>query len=60
MSVSSQIWLFDEVTEKLTGARVVWRREREIGISFAHCAQPRGLTRAELARLRSGYNPGGH
>jgi len=60
VSVSSKIWLFDEVAEKLTGARVVWRRDREIGISFVNCPGPRQLTRAELARLRSGYNPEGH
>jgi len=52
-----KIMLFDEVTEKLTDATVVWRRNRELGICFSPFVRPRVLTDAQLASLRAGYNP---
>jgi hypothetical protein len=53
----SRITLFDEIPEKLTGATIICRRQREIGISFLSLALPREPAGAELTRLRAGYNP---
>jgi hypothetical protein len=55
IQVPSKLRLFDEVAKKLTGAIVVWRRDREIGICFTPSARPCELTAAERARLRHGY-----
>ena len=55
-----KIMLFDDVTEKLTDATVVWRRNRELGICFSLFARPGVLTGAQLASLRAGYNPARH
>jgi hypothetical protein len=58
--VPSNIRLFDEVAKRLTHARVVWRRHREIGVRFAPSSGPRELTNAERVRLRRGYFSSAH
>ncbi|MCI0467561.1 MAG: PilZ domain-containing protein [Beijerinckiaceae bacterium] len=52
--------LFDESAERIGDARVVWQKDRQIGIEFAPFARPRELTKAQLSRLRSGYRPAEH
>ncbi|MBO0733744.1 MAG: hypothetical protein J2P49_05375 [Methylocapsa sp.] len=53
----SRITLFDEISQKLTGAKIIWRRQREIGIAFLPFACLREPSGAELSRLRARYNP---
>jgi hypothetical protein len=51
-----RIMLFDEVSEKLTPAKIMWRREREIGVAFLPFTRPREVTGTQIIRLRTGYN----
>ncbi len=57
VALPGKIQLFEDVSESLITATIVWRRNREIGICFGHCAQRRHLTAVQLTRLRAGYNP---
>ena len=41
----------------MINAMIVWRRRREIGIYFIPYAGNVNLTKAQLACLRSGFNP---
>lgn len=52
--VPRRIQLFDEISEKLYDARVVWRSGCEIGICFARGVQPRSPSREQLSHLRAG------
>lgn len=55
--VPSRIQLFEDVSERLINATIVWRRRREIGLRFVPRAGQKSLTKAQLACLRTGYNP---
>jgi hypothetical protein len=57
LSVPSRIQVFEDISERLLNATVVWRRRSEIGVRFAPHVQQRNLTKAQLTSLRTGYNP---
>jgi hypothetical protein len=57
LSVPSRIQLFEDVSERLLNAIVVWRRRSEIGVRFAPHVRQRNLNKAQLTCLRTGYNP---
>jgi hypothetical protein len=56
-SVPGRIQLFEDASERIINAMVVWRRRREIGIYFIPGVRKINLTTAQLASLRAGYNP---
>jgi hypothetical protein len=49
VSVPGRIQLFEDVSERLINATIVWRRSREIGIRFVPYARKCTLTKAQLA-----------
>ena len=57
ISVPGRIQLFEDISERMINAMIVWRRRREIGIYFIPYARNVNLTKAHLACLRSGFNP---
>ncbi len=57
VSVPGRIQLFEDISERMINAMIVWRRRREIGLYFFPPAHKVNLTQAQLACLRSGYNP---
>ena len=57
VSVPGRIQLFEDISERMINAMIVWRRRREIGIYFIPHAHKVNLTQAQLACLRSGNNP---
>jgi hypothetical protein len=56
-SIPAKFQLFEDMSERLIDAFIVWRRNREIGIRVAPFARRSKLAGTELALLRAGYNP---
>jgi hypothetical protein len=53
--VPSKIRLYEESPERLLEALVVWRKDREIGLSFNPNAPPRLISKSQLANLRGNF-----
>jgi hypothetical protein len=53
--VPRSIRLYEESPERLLEANVVWRKDREIGLCFTPNAQPRSISKAQLAHLRGHF-----
>lgn len=51
--------LYEDSPERLIEANVVWRKDREIGLSFNLSARPRRISRAQLAYLRGRFYAAG-
>jgi hypothetical protein len=53
--VPSKIRLYEESPERLLEAKVVWRKDREIGLCFNANAESRWISKAQLAHLRGHF-----
>jgi hypothetical protein len=54
-AVPSKIRFYEESPERLLEAKVVWRKDREIGLCFNSNAPPRRISKAQLAALRGNF-----
>ncbi len=55
VSAPVAIRLYEDCPERLLDARVVWRRDHEIGLRFIERPGPRRLSRTQLTCLRGRY-----
>jgi hypothetical protein len=47
--------LYEDWPESLNEANVIWRKDRELGLRFNLAAQPRRISRSQLASLRGRF-----
>ncbi len=55
IQAANAIRLYEDFPERLLDARVIWRKERELGLRFVRPFAPRAISRTQLTCLRGRY-----